>query len=104
MIGEMAVTAAKALHAEICNKKATTEHMSSDGGILCWDNAFNYEHEACMFKISVNDPSEKYLEAMTLQIQYYCRIVLTNVGGVSQVRVNGDLLHGFHTCCKNKNT
>ena len=33
----------------------------------------------------------------------YGKIVLTNDVGVSQVRVNGDLLRGFDTGCKNKN-
>ena len=45
--------------------------------------------------MEVNVPAEISLGAMTGHIQYYGRIVLTNSEGVSQVRVNGDLLRGF---------
>ena len=57
-----------------------------------------------LFKMVVNDPSEGSFGAMTGQLQYYGKIGLTNNGGVSQVRLNGDFLHGFDTGCKNKTT
>ena len=41
---------------------------------------------------------------MTGQLQYYGKIGLTNAGYVSQLRVNGDVLLGSDTGCKNKNT
>ena len=57
-----------------------------------------------MFKMAVNDSSGRYFGAMADQLQSYDKIGLTNAEGVSQVRVNGDLLRGFDTGCKNKNT
>ena len=49
-------------------------------------------------------PLKDLLGAITGQLQYYGKIGLTNAGDFSQVRVNGDLLLGFDTGCKNKNT
>ena len=40
---------------------------------------------------------------VSLLVSFYGEIGLTNAGGVSQVRVNGDLSRGFDTGCKNKN-
>ena len=53
--------------------------------------------------MAVNDPAEISFGVVTVQIQPYGKIGLTNAGGVSQVRVNGDLWRGFDTSCK-KNT
>ena len=46
-----------------------------------------------MFKITVNDTTEIYFGVMTVQLQSYGKVGLTNDGGVSQARVNYDLLH-----------
>ena len=55
MIGEMAVTSAKALLSEIWDeKKAMEEHLSSAGGRLCWDNTSDSDHMAGLFKMAVN--------------------------------------------------
>ena len=54
--------------------------------------------------MEVNNPTEISFGAMIGQLQSYDKIGLTNAEGVSQVRVNGDLLRGFDTGCKNKNT
>ena len=98
MIGEMAVTAAKALLVDIRDGgKSMAEHLSSAGGRLCWDNTYNDDHAASLFKMAVNNPAERCFGSMIGQIQSYGKIVLTNDGGVSQVRVNGDLLRGFDT-------
>ena len=100
MIREIAVTSSKALVAEIGDgNKSTVEHLSSNGGGLCWDNTSNADHAASLFKMAVNDPSERYFDAMIGQLQYYGKIILTNSGGVSQVRVNGDLSRVFDTGC-----
>ena len=50
--------------------------------------------------MAVNYPTERYFSSITGQLQYYGKIGLTNYGGVSQVRVNGDLSRGFDTGCK----
>ena len=42
--------------------------------------------------------------SMTGELKSYGKIGLTNAVGFSQVRVNDDLLRGFDTGCKNKNT
>ena len=98
MIGEMAVTAAKALLSEMrYEKKATEEHMPSDGGRFCWDNTYDDYHVAGMFKMAFNYPAEIYFVAMKGQLQPYGKIGLNNTGGVSKVRVNGELLRGFDT-------
>ena len=57
-----------------------------------------------MFKIAVNDPAERSFGEITVQIQSYDKIGLTNSGGVGQVRVNSDLSRRFYNGCKNKNT
>ena len=60
MVGEMAVTAAKVMLAEIRYEKIyTAEHLSSSGGRLCWDHTYYADHTAGMFKMEVNDPTEK---------------------------------------------
>ena len=81
-----------------------TEHLSSAGGIFCWDDKSNADHVAGLLKMAFNDPAEIYFGAMTGQLQSYGKIGLANAGDVSQVRVNGDLLRGFYTGYKNKNT
>ena len=53
--------------------------------------------------MSVNDTAERSVVAMTGHLQFYGKIGLINTGGVSQVRVNGDLLCVSDTSCK-KNT
>ena len=69
MIGEVAVTSAKALLAEIRDEiKAAAEHLSSAGGRLCWDNTSNAEHAAGLFKMVVNGTTERYFVVMTGQI------------------------------------
>ena len=80
------------------------EHLSSAGGRLCWDHTSDADHAAGLFKMAVNDTNEISFGAMTGQIKSYGKIELTNSGGVSQVRVNGNLSRGFDTGCKNKNT
>ena len=98
MIGEMAITAAKVLLAEIRDEiKAAAEHFSTAGGRLCLDHTSNAEHAAGLFKIVVNDPTEICFVVMTGQLQSYGKIVLTNAGGVSQVRVNSNFLCEFNT-------
>ena len=69
-------------------------------GRLYWDNTSNADHAAGIFKMVVNDPPEISYGSMTGQLQYYGKIVLTNAGGVSQVRVNSNWSHGFYTGCK----
>ena len=60
MIGGMAVGAAKALLSEIRDeKKAMSEHLSSVGVRFCWNNTSDADHAAGLFKMSVNDPSER---------------------------------------------
>ena len=57
---------------------------------------------AGMLKMAVNDTDEIYLGAMIYQIQSYGRIGLTKDVVISQVRVSGDLSHGFYTDCNKK--
>ena len=83
-------------------KKATEEHLSNYGGRFFRDNTYNADHAADIFKMTVNDPAERYFFAMSGQLQYYCKIGLTNTRGINRVIVNGDLLHGFDTVCKKK--
>ena len=75
MIGEMEVTATKALLANIRDEKnATEEHMLRTGRRLCWDNTSNADHAAGLFKMSVNDTAERYFGTMTGQNQSYNKI------------------------------
>ena len=85
-------------------KKATVEHLSSAGGRLCSYNTSDADHEAGLFKMSVNDPAERSFVSMSGQLQSYGKIRLTNTGGVNQVRLNSNVSRGFDTGCKNKNT
>ena len=80
------------------------EHLSSAGGRLCWDHTSDADHAAGLFKMAVNDTNERSFGAITGQLKSYGKIGLTNSGGVSQVRVNGDLSRVFDTGCKQKNT
>ena len=68
----------KLLIDEIQDEKNMAEHISSSGGRLYWYNTSDSEHVAGLFKISVNDPDERYFGAMTSQIQYYGKIELAN--------------------------
>ena len=69
MIRDMAVTEAKALLANTCDeKKSTEEHLSSSGGIFCWYNTSDADHVDGLFKMTVNDTAEIYFDAMTGQI------------------------------------
>ena len=81
-------------------KKLTAEHLSSDGGIFCWDNTSDDYHAAGMFKMVVNDPDERSFDLMSGKLQYYGKIALTNAGGVIQISMNGNLSRGFDTGCK----
>ena len=67
-----------------------------------WDNTFDAANAASVFKMAVNDPAEISFGAITGQLQYYGKIIVTNAVSVSQVRVNGDLSRGFNTGYKNK--
>ena len=71
------------------------EYLSSAEGKLCLDNTSDADHAAGLFKVAVNDLTERYFDTMIDQIQSYCKIGLTNTGGVIQVRVNGNLSCGF---------
>ena len=63
MIGYILVIAAKALLANIWDeKKSTVKHLSSSGGRLCWYNIYDADHANDMFKMTVNDPAERYFE------------------------------------------
>ena len=77
-----------------------TLNLSSSEGILCWDNKSDADNAAGMIKMAVNDTAERYFSTMIGQIQYYGKIVLNNAGGVSQVRVKGNLSRGFDIGCK----
>ena len=72
-------------------KKATAKHMLSARGRFCWDNTSDADHAAGMFKFAVNDTSEISFGIMVGQLQSYGKIGLTNSGGISKVKVNGDL-------------
>ena len=50
--------------------------------------------------MSVDDPDERYFGVIIGYLQYYGKIGLTNTGGVSHVRVNGNLSHRFDTSYK----
>ena len=81
-----------------------TEHLSSSWGRFYWDNTSNADHVAGMFKMAVNDPTERSFGAITGQIQYDGKLGMTNAGGISQVRANSDLSDGFDTGYKNKDS
>ena len=71
---------------------------------MCWYNISDADRVDGLFKMTVNDPAERYYGAMTGQLQYYGKIGLTNPRGVSQVRVNDEFSHEFDNSCKNINT
>ena len=72
MIGDMVVTAAKALLSEIWDeKKAMTEHISSAGVRFYWDNTSDDEHVVSLLKMFVNDPVKRYFGAITYHIKPY---------------------------------
>ena len=76
----MSFTEDKVLLDEIWyEKKPMSEHISSYGGILYWDNASVADHASGMFKMVVNDPYKRSFGSMIDQIQSYCKIGLTNV-------------------------
>jgi hypothetical protein len=52
---------------------------------------------AGMEKMALNNPAERSFGAMTCELQRYGRVGLTNVGGVRQVTINGDLSRGFNS-------
>ena len=85
-------------------KKSTTDNLSSYGDRFCWVNTSGADHAAGLLKIAVNDPAGIYFVAMTVQFQSYGKTGLTNDGGVSQVRVNDNLSHGFKNLLGEKNT
>ena len=88
--------AATALRCELHDgKKATSEHLSSAEGKFNWIETSELDHTAGLGKMAVNDPAERSFGAMTGQLQCFSRVGLTNAGGVSQVRVNGDFSRGF---------
>ena len=91
-IGEMAVTALKALLADIrYKKKSTTDHLSSSGVRFCWYNTYDANHAGGLFKISVNDTTELSFGSIIGQLQSDGKTVLNNAVIVIQVIVNGDL-------------
>ena len=97
-IREMVTTAAKALFVKIWDgKKSTAEHMSSAGGRFFWDNISDADHAAGLFKMVVNDPSERSFGENIGQLQSYGKIGLTNSGYVSQVKVNINFSRAFDT-------
>ena len=52
--------------------------------------------------MAVNYLTERSFGALTSQLRYFGRIGLTNIVGVSQVRINGDLSRGFDTSSSKK--
>ena len=65
--------------------------MSKVDGKLSWGVTTPGEHQDGFGKIANNYPAESDFGSTTMQLQWYDRVSLGNVGGVSQVQANGDM-------------
>ena len=76
MIGDMVVTADKALLAKIRDEiKAMAENLSSTGCRFCWDNASGSDHADDLFKMLVMIPLKYILVQLQasfhIMVKYY---------------------------------
>ena len=78
------------------------ETFSTAGGRFCSDDTYDADHVAGLFKMAVNDTSERYLGPITVHLQSHGNIGLNNTGGVNKVRVNGYFSRVFDNVCKKK--
>ena len=71
-------------------RKATSDHLSSEGGQHSWRCTADKDRFVCLGKMVTSDPAEGPPAALTQQMQSFGRVTGIHATGVRQTRINGD--------------
>lgn len=91
MVEALAVEVAKAILTELRDpNKATSNYLTSASGKFSWGYTSAADKVSGLGKCATNDDAERPFGGLTSELQRFGRIGLTNAGGITQARVNGD--------------
>ena len=71
-------------------KKATSDYLTSKGGVFSWGETSEDEHIMCLGKMATNDPAESPFAGLTRQMQTFGRVLGSHASAVAHARYNGD--------------